>query len=87
MALAESGGSKCKEAPNEGPFRDTLGCLAGAGGRRSLAIKEMTDEPAGSCDVSSREESSPLGAETAKAGSGRSLEPGPAKPDARDRRR
>ena len=32
LALAESGGSKCKEAPNEGPFRDTLGCLARAGG-------------------------------------------------------
>ena len=32
VSLAESGGSKCKEAPNEGPFRETLGCLARAGG-------------------------------------------------------
>jgi len=31
LPLGESGGSKCKEAPNEGPFRETLGCLARAG--------------------------------------------------------
>jgi hypothetical protein len=32
LALGESGGSKRKEAPNEGPVRETLGCLAGARG-------------------------------------------------------
>jgi hypothetical protein len=39
MPLGESGGSKRKEAPNEGPFRETLGCLAHASGRRPLALE------------------------------------------------
>jgi len=30
MPFGENGGSKRKEAPNEGRFRETLGCLARA---------------------------------------------------------
>jgi hypothetical protein len=32
MPPGEGGGSKRNDAPNEGPFRETLGCLARASG-------------------------------------------------------
>jgi hypothetical protein len=67
MPLGESGGSKCKEAPNEGPFRETLGCLARAR-EASLSLHSLAQ---GIVTRMGRDEDS-----------GRSLEPGPAAPDA-----
>src|SRR5689334_20326545 len=46
MPPGEGGGSKRKEAPNEGPFRETLGCLARArGGAPEEAQNKQTGEP------------------------------------------